>query len=56
MKRMNSKLACLTAFVMLVSAVFPASADEALRYGPRANRHEGVRAKPVSGFGVDQVA
>jgi hypothetical protein len=52
MKRVNHALGCLTAFLLLASAVLPVSADEALRYGPRANRHEGVRAKPVSGFGV----
>jgi hypothetical protein len=50
---LNRRLAFCAAFVLLGISTYPASADEALRYGPRVNRHEGVRAKPVSGFGVE---
>lgn len=49
----SRKLVCWAAALALGSVMFSASADEELRYGPRTDRYEGVRAKKVAGFGVE---
>jgi hypothetical protein len=49
----NRKRACWITALLLGSAILGANADEALKYGPRANRYEGIRAKKVAGFGVE---
>jgi len=47
--------ACLLAAALLGVVLF-ASAQDDLEYQRRANRYEGIRAKPVSGFDVELLA
>ena len=49
----NRKRAGWNTALLIGSVILGASADQSLRYGPRANRHEGIRAKKVAGFGVE---
>ena len=54
MARFNFKRAAWAAIALLCVAALGASADEqALRYGPREFRYEGVKEKPVFGFGIE---
>lgn len=46
---------CLLAAALLGAAFFAGAQDE-LEYQRRANRYEGIRAKPVSGFDVELLA
>ena len=52
MTRANRKRAAWITALLLGSVMPGASADQSLRFGPRADRHEGIRAKKVAGFGV----
>lgn len=49
----NRKRAGWITALLIGSMILGASADQSLRYGPRANRHEGIREKRVAGFGVE---
>jgi len=46
----------LSVTVLFGGAVSPVHAQDALDYQKRANRFEGVRAKPVSGFDIELLA
>lgn len=49
-------LARLLAVVLALACCLPAGAQDELQYQKRANRYEGIKPKPVSGFDVELLA